>query len=297
MSEPRDSGPRDSANARRALGRLGGRDADAARAVLAPLPGGTHARSWLVTNRDGTRHVLRLAAPGSPALLDIVTEARALLAAARAGLAPAVVAIDAEWGTLLTEFLPGTPWRAEQAREPANLVRAAALMRRLHAVPVELPVFAAERIATGYLARLQAVAAAREPRAARWGEELVTRARQFDRQYAPSAFCHHDLFAANILDDGELTLVDFEYAVRATPLLDLASFAAMNGLHEDERHALLTAYRGREPTAAELGELAAVVRLVRLMAWFWALLGAAQTAAPAAYAHYLTTLAAEIEQE
>jgi thiamine kinase-like enzyme len=287
----------DTADARRALARLGGLAAAAERAELVPLPGGTHARSWLVTYRDGTRHVLRLAAPGSPALLDVVTEARATLAAAAAGLAPSVVAIDAAWGTLLTEYRVATAWRAEQARESRNLVRAAQLMRRLHVVPVELPAFAAERIASGYLARLGTVAVVREPRAVRWADELLARARHHDGLYAPSAFCHHDLFAANILDDGELALVDFEYAVRATPLLDLASFAAMNGLHLEERGALLAAYRGREPTAAELSELAAVVRLVRLMAWFWALLGAAQTAAPAAYADYLTTLAAEIEQE
>lgn len=289
----------DTARARQALSRLGGMARDAERVALAPLAGGTHARSWLVTYRDGTRHVLRLAAPGSPALLDVVTESRAMLAAAEAGLAPAVVALDAEWGTLLTEYRPAPPWTTEQAREPANIERAAALMRRLHAVPVELPVFAAERIASGYLERLAAgaVAAAAEPRALQWADELVARAREHDRRYAPTAFCHHDLYAANILDDGELALVDFEYAVRATPLLDLASYAAMNGLRLESRRALLAAYGGAAPTSAELDELAAVVRLVRLMAWFWALLGAAQTAAPAAYAGYLTTLAAEIEQE
>jgi thiamine kinase-like enzyme len=289
----------DAATARRALARLGGMARDAERVVLAPLPGGTHARSWLVTYRDGTQHVLRLAAPGSPALLDVVTEARAMLAAAEAGLPPAVVALDAEWGTLLTEYRLGTPWKTQQAREPANIERAAALLRRLHAVRVELPVFAAERIARGYLERLAAgaVPAANEPRARQWADELVMRARHHDRRYAPTAFCHHDLFAANIVDDGELALVDFEYAVRATPLLDLASYAAMNGLNRDECCALLAAYSGAAPTSAEQDELAAVVRLVRLMAWFWALLGAAQTAAPAAYAGYLTTLAAEIEQE
>lgn len=283
--------------ARQALERLGGMAATAARAELAPMPGGTHARSWLVTYDDGTRHVLRLATLGSSALLDIVSEARAMIAAANAGLAPAVVAIDVERGTLLTEYRPGTPWQADEARMPRNLVRAAALLRALHAVPVELPVLAAERVARGYLARLAATPAAHEERALAWGAELVALAHGYDQRYAPTAFCHHDLVAANILDDGALALVDFEYAVRATPLLDLASFSAMNGLARDERNALLAAYRGTEPSAAEQDELAAVVRLVRLMAWFWALIGATQTAAPAAYGEYLAALAVELERE
>jgi thiamine kinase-like enzyme len=287
----------DAQAAREALARLGGLTHAAQRAELVPLPGGTHARSWLVTHEDGTRQVLRLATRASAALLDVVTEARAMLAAARAGLAPDVVALDPERGTLLTEYRVGMPWRREDAHRPANLVRLAALLRALHAVPVELPVFAAERVARGYLARLAAPPAAHEARAARWGGELVVLARDYDARYAPTAFCHHDLVAANILEADGLVLVDFEYAVRATPLLDLANFAAMNGLVAAERRALLAAYRGTEPAAAELAELAALVRFARLMAWFWALIGATQSAAPAAYGEYVEALAADLERE
>ncbi len=283
--------------ARLALERLGGMSAEARRAQLKPMAGGTRERSWLVTYDDGRRHVLRTATPGSSALLDIVTEARAMIAAANAGLAPAVVAIDAERGTLLTEYLAGRAWHSADARKPRNIERLAGVLRALHAVRVELPAFAAERVANGYLARLGVTAVQHDARAARWGEELVALAHRYDARHAPTAFCHHDLVAANILDDGELALVDFEYAVRGTPLLDLASFAAMNGLAGDERHALLAAYAARAPEAAELEELATLVRLVRLMAWFWALLGATQTAAPTAYAPYLAVLAADLERE
>lgn len=283
--------------ARLALERLEGMSAETQRAQLKPMVGGTHERSWLVTYDDGRRHVLRTATPGSAALLDIVTEARAMTAAGNAGLAPAVVAIDAERGTLLTEYRAGKPWRSTDARKPRNLERLAAALRVLHAVPVELPAFAAERVASGYLARLGASAVQYDGRAARWGEELVALAHRYDARYAPTAFCHHDLVAANIVDDGELALVDFEYAVRGTPLLDLASFAAMNGLAGDERHALLAAYVARAPDVAELEDLATLMRLVRLMAWFWALLGATQTEAPSAYAPYLAVLAADLERE
>lgn len=287
----------DEPTARRALECLGGVRADAKRAQLTPIAGGTHARSWLVTYEDGRRHVLRTAVPGAPPLLDVVTEARAMMAAASAGLAPAVVAIDTDHGTLLTEYLGGKPWQAADAHRPRNLQRLAGVLRALHALPVDLPSFAAERIATGYVARLRASAKRLDARAASWGAELMARAREYDAHFAPTAFCHQDLVAENVIDDGELALVDFEYAVRGTPLLDLASFAAMNGLALDERHALLAAYLTRAPEAHELEELAVLVRLVRLMAWFWALLGATQAADASAYAPYLASLAADLERE
>jgi len=208
------------------------------------------------------------------------------------------LAVDAASGVLLTEYRPSERWTRAAARRPVNIARLAALLRALHGVAIELPVFAAERIAQRYLAGLAASSRdAREPRAAQWADELLELARRYDGRYAPAAFCHNDLVAANVLDDGELALVDFEYAVRAEPLLDLANFAGMNGFGRAEQHALLAAYRCAAPTAAESDELAALVRMVRLMAWFWALLGAANATDPSPYARYLTELAADLQQE
>ncbi len=282
-------------NARAALARVVGGDADVRRATLEPLAGGTHRRSWLVTFRDGARAVLRMPVERSNALLDLETEARAMEAAAQAGIAPRVIAADRESGVLLTDYRPGTPWTRASLRSPHNLERLAALLCTLHALPTELPTFAAERIATRYLAEVPRDA--REPRAAEWGDELLTLARRYDRRFAPTAFCHNDLAAANVLDDGELALVDFEYAVRAEPLLDIANAACMNGFDGDEQCALLAAYAQATPTQAELEDLAWLVRMVRLMAWFWALLGAADGDDAPLYAPYLAELGAHLRQE
>jgi Ser/Thr protein kinase RdoA (MazF antagonist) len=260
-------------------------------AQFAPLPGGTHRRSWLVTLADGRRNVLRLPVPHSSALLDVTTEARAMDLAARAGLAPPVVTFDAGSRVLVTEYRPGTPWTVADARHPQNFERLAAVLRSLHALPAEVPPLAAERVAADYLAGTAALA--REAHATGWGDELLELARRYDGRYAPTVFCHNDLVAANVLDDGKLALVDFEYAVRAEPLLDLANLAAMNGFNGAEQRALLAAYRRVTPTTAEVADLAWLVRMVRLMAWFWALLGNAN-AEDAAYAQYLAKLGAEL---
>ena len=282
------------AAARAALERVAG-DADAQRARLEPLAGGTHRRSWLVTFADGRRAVLRTPVGRSNALLDLATETRAMDAAARAGVAPRVLAADAASGALLTDYRDGAPWTLAQAREPSNLERLAALLRTLHALPIELPVFAAERIAARYLAALPSYV--REPSAAEWGDELLTLTRRYDVRYAPTAFCHNDLAAANVLDDGRLALVDFEYAVRADPLLDVANAAVMNGLGVEEQRALLTAYRRAVPATAELEELAWLVRMVRLMAWFWALLGEASADDASLYATYVAELGERLRQD
>jgi Ser/Thr protein kinase RdoA (MazF antagonist) len=281
------------AAARVSLGRVVGSE-EARRARLEPLAGGTHRRSWLVTFDDARRAVLRTPVERSNALLDLSTETRAMDAAAGAGLAPLVIAADAASGVLLTDYRPGTPWTSADLRLPSNLERLAAVLRTLHALPTELPTFAAERIAARYLAaRPRDVG---EPRAAEWGNELLELARRYDRRYAPTAFCHNDLVAANVLDDGELVLVDFEYAVRGEPLLDLANAAGMNGFDADERRALLTAYAQAAPTQAELEDLTWLVRMVRLMAWFWALLGEASVDDPL-YAPYLAELGDHLRQE
>jgi thiamine kinase-like enzyme len=271
--------------------------AELERAGFAALHGGTHARSWRVT-LGGRECVLRVPTPGAEGLLDLATEAVATSAAARAGLASAVVAVNAAAGILLTEYRGGAvAWTAAVARRSVNIERIAALLRALHALPVELPVFGAERIARGYLAELGAQAAtAAEPlerRAHAWAEELLQLARRYDATYPPSAFCHNDLVAANVLDGGELTLVDFEYAVRAAPILDLASLAGMNDYSGAQLRELLEAYY--RDAAPAVDELSSVVRMVRLLAWFWARLGVQRVGSAEPYRQLAAQLGAALE--
>jgi thiamine kinase-like enzyme len=65
--------------------------------------------------------------------------------------------------------------------------------------------------------------------------------------------------------------VDFEYAVRAPAIVDLASLAAMNDFGRTERVMLLTAYYGSEAAAPSIEALDDVIRLQGLLAYFWAL--------------------------
>ena len=294
---------------RAALGRVLGADV-ARRATVWTLEGGMKRRSYLVST-DGRQWVLRLSAPGAEALLDLDTEARVMRAAAAAGLAPDVAAVDAAAGILLTDYRKSArAWTPTDARQPRNVERAAALLRALHAVRVAAPAFAAERIARGYVAAFARAADGDEsarsagglgvawpqvvPRDRRWADELLELARHYDAAHPPTALCHNDLVAANVLDDGRLVLVDFEYAVRAAPILDLAGLAGMNDYGARERRDLLSAYRGEDRPGFAETELDKIVRLVRLMAYFWARLGELRTADAASYRELASDLAKKL---
>src|SRR5690606_28150841 len=116
-----------------------------------PLAGGVNRRSYEV-DMGGARYVLRLPTAGAEGLLDAATEARAMSAAAAAGLAPRVAKVDAAAGLLLTEYCErAAAWTPAASRLPRNIVRAAKLLRSLHAIEIDLPAYAAERIARNYL--------------------------------------------------------------------------------------------------------------------------------------------------
>jgi thiamine kinase-like enzyme len=274
--------------------------AEISAARFRPLAGGVNRRSFLVA-AGGHEHVLRLPIAGGEALLDVETEAAAMRAAASAGVAPQVVAVDAANGLLLTEYRANAkPWTPAAARKPENIERLARLLRSLHAIEVDLPAYAAERIARGYLT---ALAAGASPELARlggariraWADELLDLARNYDAAHPAAAFCHNDLVAANVLDDGGLVLVDFEYAVRGSPLLDLAGLAGMNDFSAAAQRDLLAAYHRNDAVPhADVIALERAVRMVRLMAFFWARVGGSRVADPTGYSKLEAELAEQL---
>ena len=249
------------------LGRVLGRDVAIDECRL--LGGGTGKRSYRVA-AEGHQYVVRLGGGLAGATRSLEDEANLTRAAAAAGLAPEVIGIDPSTGTLVTRWLPGARvWTEATARSPREIARVATLLRRLHTLEVGLPAFEAQEVARNYAAETQR----RRPHdtdSAALALELTRLAAEYDDRFPPTAICHNDLVAANILDTGELTLIDFEYAVRAAPVLDLASIAAMNRMNARQRRLLVEAYyRDRSSPFGE-DEFDRVVRMSNLIALFWA---------------------------
>jgi thiamine kinase-like enzyme len=219
-------------------------------------------------------------------------------AAAAAGCAPAVVAVDLEAGLLLTEWQAGG-WTPELVRQPLVVERIVRVLRALHRLDVELPVYAVGRIASSYLTELDASATrALRPEEHDWADELLTFGRHFDATYPPTAFCHNDLAASNILTDlSAARLIDFEYAGRGTPLLDLASLAGMNDFKEVERQQLLAEYYGASAAAPDSRDLDNAIRMLRLLAYFWARVGEERAPSSQSPAELVISIGATLRQD
>ncbi len=216
--------------------------------VREPLAATTVSRTWRVAlggQLPGRLAVLRLDEPGAARLgLNRLAEPEVLKAAAAAGLGPACLLADPARGLLLTEWLPGRAWTAADLQAPANLRRAATLLRRLHATPLAGPVVdldaALARYARTVGARSRAIPVPIAPVGAPAGATGV-------------CFCHNDPTPGNFIESpaGELRLIDWEYAGLCHPEFDLAGLALGAGLNRAQVTVLLTAYRGRAPTPAE----------------------------------------------
>lgn len=226
---------------------------------------------------DASKASVASVAFGAGLTLDIEDELRVLEVAGAAGLAPEVLAHDADSGALVTRYLAGAePLTAEQARSDANIDRIATVVRRLHGLPAPVGVGAFQptepaRVYTRIARSAPDPSIGEVDELRRWSVEFRQLAQDYEAAYEPTALCHNDLVAANILDDGQLRLVDFEYAACADPILDLAGLAGLNGFGPIHCNRLLDAYYGSGRAPSDLAQLDQVVRLVRLMAFFWAL--------------------------
>lgn len=215
---------------------------------------------------DGRQAVLRVDGPGAARLgLDRAAEVQVLAAVAAEGLGPACLASDPAAGTLLTEWLPGRALTGADLQDPANLGRAAHLLRRVHGIAVPGPVLAlpaaVERYARAAGSDSRALAAAtRAALAACLGGEA-----------GPLRLCHNDPTPGNFIAgvDGQLRLIDWEYAGLGYPAFDLAGLAAGAALDRSGDEVLLGAYLGRAPTALEFDRHGRWRDLVARLADLW----------------------------
>src|SRR5690606_13431550 len=265
--------------------------APAAAVDLTPLGGGLRPRSVLAAV-SGRRFVVRVSDDPRAGALELPVEASVTDEAAALGIAPPVVAADARGGALITEYLSrARPLTAEALAAPQNVVRLARLLKRLHSIRRPLRKYDPEALADAYTRGLGALGADDRRRAA----ELRELARAYAARYPSHVLCHNDLIASNVLDDGELKLVDFEYAVTAAPVLDLAGVAALNHF-DDDGWQLANAYYGASPVPFTQRELRRVVRLVRLIAYFWALSSSLGAKDRGPYAAFAERAAAALDQ-
>lgn len=240
-------------------------------ATYRELQAGLTNTSYLV-DVNGRPHVLRIDTPHAQTLgLDRELEYRVQRRAADAGLAPAIVAAEPAAGWVVYEYLPGRALVPGDLADRKTLEAIAALLRAVHALPVAGRTLSVTAAASRYAAVVEADRQLLP--FARGCVEVVVESPPADDVRC----CHNDIVAGNLISNGRLRLIDWEYACDNEPLFDLASLAGYHDLDERAVTILLGAYAGGHDRAMR-ERLERQRRLFDALQWLW--LAAQQVLAP-----------------
>ncbi len=211
----------------------------------APLPGGITNLNYRV-DTGGKSYVLRIAGADTE-LLGIRREIEyaANRAAGQLGVAPEVVYLIEPEGYLVTRFVDGRPLSEEDIGRPENIRRVVAALRQIHALPPIAWTFSPFRTVEDYTATARRCGVT-FPDNFDW---LMARTREVEAAFLKDPFaprlCHNDLLNANFLDDGQLRILDWEYAGMGDGAFDLANFAVHHGFSDQQDRFLLECYFGQ----------------------------------------------------
>jgi thiamine kinase-like enzyme len=170
--------------------------------------------------------------------------------ASRLGFAPELIHVESDRGILVTQWIPTSRSSEALVDTPEEMARLAARVRSLHdsAPPPGLRHINVDEVVAGYWPH----DSADEPSGpvSRAVLRRLLEAAAHRRRSAKMSFCHNDLHLRNVLDDGDLWFIDWEYAGLGDPLFELAGLAGYQNLSAEQVRWLLCAYGG--VTEAEL---------------------------------------------
>jgi aminoglycoside phosphotransferase (APT) family kinase protein len=221
--------------------------------------------------REGRQYVLRVASAGSSSLelgLDRAWEMRVLQAASGAGLAPVVEYCDPPAGILVVRWAMGRSWSPDEAREPGNIQKIGALVRRIQALPTPAP---ARAMSSAAWVDFYRHALLRTPSGGQQMPRADALLAALERFAAASpVLCHGDLHRLNLLDaDGALLALDWEYSHISDPFWDLAGWSSNSDLGDEARHRLLSGYLQRVPSPADWSRLQVLAALYDYLCLLW----------------------------
>jgi thiamine kinase-like enzyme len=249
---------------------------------LTRLAGGSVNEVFRVDSPRG-RFVLRLngAAWRRPGV-DRGRELTLQRAAAAAGISPAIVhANPGAQGLLITEYQEGRLWCEQDYEDVPALRRLGERLHALHGLsPPDVPDFDPWSVAQDYVRQINNSRPSWLP-----PEQLVEPLARLQRTCAAlgetssaASIVHGDLAQSNLLDGSQLWLLDWEYAQRSDPLMDLACVLAY--YPAAQRHGAELAAAAGLSAAAQGEGLAQRVYIYRALAWLWHLARGERSSAP-----------------
>jgi thiamine kinase len=231
--------------------------------LLSLLEGGYGNHSYRLRCGDD-EFVLRVPArPGDLPGVDREAEQLALSAVGAHGLGPEVVFSDPGSGMLVTKFLPGRRWTHADFSNIESLAGLGQTLAALHSI--DPPPQMRRLDLAAHVAALEARVQRVPERVQRGARKMLDR---FDAR--PTRLCHNDVHAGNVIEDGDIRLLDWEYAAVGDPLFDLAGPICCERIDATDRAGLLSGYR-TDGGSVDLVRLAAATWLYDYVMCLWEL--------------------------
>jgi aminoglycoside phosphotransferase (APT) family kinase protein len=167
--------------------------------------------------------------------------------AAAAGVGPEVLLTDEGTGCIVFRFIDGRPVPAAELCEEPMLGDFVRTLQVVHAAGTTPTIWNPYEVIRDH----RDVALARDVRApfdVVRATELLD-AIEVARPFHATVLGHNDLLNANFLFDGQLRIVDWEYAGMSDPFFDLANVAVNNFFPAEAEHSLIRHYFGEDDDA------------------------------------------------
>jgi thiamine kinase-like enzyme len=207
-----------------------------------PLGGGITNSNFRI-DTAGESFVLRIIGANTELLgINREHEYAANLAAGKLGIAPEVYYFIKPEGYLVTRFIHGRPITPEEISEPENIRRVMDTVHKIHAMPTIPGTFDVFRVVRDYTetARRYQVAFPKD------FDRLIERLRRAEKALSVHPYqpcpCHNDLLNANFLTNGQLYILDWEYAGMGDAFFDLANFSDHHNFSDEQDRWMLMCY-------------------------------------------------------
>ena len=203
-------------------------------------------------------------------------------AAAAGGIAPAIVHADPDsQGLLITEYQDGRLWCERDYEDAPALRRLGERLQALHRLPApDIPPFDPWSVAQEYVGQINTAGPGRLP-PQRLLEPLARLQRSceaLDHESSKASIVHGDLAHSNLLEGTRLWLLDWEYAQRSDPLMDVACVLAY--YPRAQAYAVELAAAAGLSAAARGPGLSQRVYIYQALAWLWHLARGEAASAP-----------------
>ncbi|MER8763278.1 phosphotransferase family protein [Mesorhizobium sp. M0968] len=256
---------------------------DRARAALVAIPmlagyDGPLERLGGLTNLvfRGKDFCLRIPGKGTEEYINRANEAVAAREAAKAGVSPDVLHVDAETGVLVTRFIAGAETMSPEKFKirPGSPARAGKAFRRLHTSGAVFPFrFELFAMIDDYLK----VLSTRDVALPAGYHDVVREAEAVRSALAAQPLsivaCHCDPLCENFLDTGDrMWIVDWEYSGMNDPLWDLGDLSVEGQFDAAQDEEMMLAYFGGEPRPAERARIVIYKAMCDLLWTLWGLI-------------------------